>query len=52
MEYYVKLTKEELSNLAVFLERINLTGKEVPAYIKIIQAIQEAEVYESKEVEE
>ena len=39
----ILMSETTLQNLKVFLERITMTGKEVPAYIEIIQAIQNAE---------
>ena len=48
----VLLSNEDLSNLKVFLERVNLVGKEVPAYLNIMQNLSLAEVIdEKKEVE-
>ena len=37
------MSETTLQNLKVLLERITMTGKEVPAYIEIIQALQNAE---------
>lgn len=48
MEYTITLTQEQISNLSIFLERVSLTGKEVPAYIALIKAIQEAGKKEEK----
>lgn len=41
--YKILINEAALQNLKVFLERITMTGKEVPAYIEILQAIQKAE---------
>jgi len=35
----IELNEAQLKNLAVFLNRIQLTGAEVPAYLEIVQAI-------------
>lgn len=35
----IELTKEERDNLIVFLQRTRLTGNEVPAYVKILNAL-------------
>ncbi len=35
----LEFTEEQMKNLAVFLNRIQLTGAEVPAYLEIVQAI-------------
>jgi hypothetical protein len=42
----IKLTDEEESNLRVFLGRTQLTGQEVPAFIAILNRINNAEVVE------
>lgn len=44
----VLLSNEDLSNLKVFLERVNLVGKEVPAYLNIMQNLSLAEVIDEK----
>ena len=36
----IELTEEMRRNLLIFLERVTLQGKEVAAYIQIIQALQ------------
>ncbi len=36
----VELTEEVKRNLFIFLERVTLQGKEVSAYVQIIQALQ------------
>ena len=43
MEYTINIDEQTLNNLKVFLERINLTGKEVPAYLNVIQALNSAQ---------
>lgn len=43
----LKLDSQDVGNLKIFLNRVQLTGQEVAAYTKIIQAIYWAE----KEVE-
>ena len=40
----IKLTDEELNNLKVFLGRCDLKGNEVPAFIEILNRINNAEV--------
>lgn len=35
----LEFTDDQMKNLAVFLNRIQLTGAEVPAYLEIVQAI-------------
>ena len=44
----VLLSNEDFSNLKVFLERVNLVGKEVPAYLNIMQNLSLAEVIDEK----
>lgn len=41
--YKLMLTEEDRKNLILFLERVNMTGKEAIAYLQILQAIQKAE---------
>ena len=45
----IKISKQDLNNLMLFLDRVHLTGKEVPAYIKIVQILSEAEELEDTE---
>lgn len=45
----IELTEEERTNLATFLQRVNLSGKEVPAYIAIVEAINNAALQKVKE---
>jgi hypothetical protein len=35
----LEFTEDQMKNLAVFLNRVQLTGAEVPAYLEIVQAI-------------
>lgn len=35
----IELTKEQRDNLIAFLNRVQLTGAEVPAYLEIVQAL-------------
>lgn len=37
--YQVILTEEDLKNATILLERVELTGKEVPAYVRIQRAL-------------
>ena len=41
--YKILLRPEAIGNLRILLERVNLTGKEVAAYIEILQALDKAE---------
>ncbi len=36
---YIELTEQQHKNLLAFLNRINMTGAEVPAYLDILGAI-------------
>lgn len=47
--YKIKTSKTTINNIKVFLERITLTPKEVPAYLDIIQTLEKAEKIEEKE---
>lgn len=47
----ILLQKEDFANLKVFLDRVNLTGKEVPAYLSIMQKLSEAEIVDDKKKE-
>ena len=38
----IKLTKRQLEYLKIFLERVTLSGKEVPAYLDLIKAINDS----------
>ena len=46
----IEFTDEQRDNLATFLQRVSLTGKEVPAYIAIVEAINKASLGEVEEV--
>jgi len=35
----VELTEKQKQNLLIFLNRVQLSGAEVPAYIEIVQAV-------------
>lgn len=48
----ITLTEQDFNNLRIFLERVNLTGKEVPAYLNIMQNLSEAEVIDEKKESE
>lgn len=43
----IELTKEQRDNLIAFLNRVQLTGAEVPAYLEIVQALNKP--FEKKE---
>ena len=45
----IKLTDEELNNLKVFLGRCDLKGNEVPAFISILNKINNTEVIKDGE---
>lgn len=45
----MNLTKEELHNLLVFLERAQMTGKEAAAYISLVQKITQYAAEKQKE---
>lgn len=38
----LELTMEEINNMMVFMERVELKGKEVPAYNALVYKIQQA----------
>ena len=38
----LEFTEDQMKNLAVFLNRVQLSGAEVPAYIEIVQEINES----------
>lgn len=48
----IELTEQDISNLKIFLSRVQLTGQEVPAYTQILQAIYKAEEEKPKKVGE
>ena len=48
----LKLTEVQLNNLKAFLERVDLKGNEVPAYVDIINAINQVELEAQKSEKE
>lgn len=46
----ITLTEQDFNNLRIFLERVNLTGKEVIAFVSIMQSLSKAEPLELPEV--
>lgn len=38
----VEFTEQEISNLMVFLKRVDLKGGEVPAFLPIVQKLEQA----------
>lgn len=36
---YIELTEQQKNNLILFLNRVNMTGAEVPAYVDLLGAI-------------
>ena len=49
--YIVKVTEQDLNNLKIFLERVDLKGKEVIPFVNILKAIQEAKKEDPEKVE-
>ena len=49
-ELVVKFTKQELSNLLVFLQRIQLKGEEASEYVKIANKISQSIPREFSEI--
>lgn len=41
--FNIKLTEQELKNLAIFLKRVNLKGEEAGEYVNLINKINKAE---------
>lgn len=39
----IELSAAQIKNLKIFLERVSLSGKEVPAYVEIINALDDTE---------
>ncbi len=39
METTIKLTKQQKDSLVAFLQRVQLTGAEVPFYVELVAAI-------------
>lgn len=48
--YIVKVTEQDLNNLKIFLDRVDLKGKEVIPFVNILKAIQEAKEEELEKV--
>lgn len=48
-EIAVKFTKQEIVNLNELLSRVQLTGKEVPAYVQIMNKINGVSAEQNKE---
>ena len=48
-EIIVKLTMQEHANLKEFLSRVQLVGKEVPAYVGILTKLNEALIAQNKD---
>lgn len=46
MPVIVKLTKNELNDLKIFLGRTELKGTEVPAYVKVMNQLNKAQEME------
>ena len=42
-QYNIKLNKVQLDSLKSFLERSNLSGREIQSFISIVQAVNDAE---------
>jgi hypothetical protein len=42
-QYNIKLNKQQLESLKSFLERTNMSGREVQSFISVVNAINEAE---------
>lgn len=45
----IKLTEQQLNNLCIFLERVELKGNEVPAYVEIRNALSNPIIEEETE---
>jgi len=39
----IKLTEQQYNNLKVFLQRVELKGNEVPAFLEIVQALENSQ---------
>lgn len=50
--YNMRLTQQDLNNLKLFLDRVDLKGKEVLPFINLLKAISEAREDENKKVGE
>jgi hypothetical protein len=42
-QYNIKLNKQQLESLKSFLERTNMSGREVQSFISVVNAVNEAE---------
>ena len=42
-QYNIKLNKQQLESLKSFLERTNMSGREVQSFISLVNAVNEAE---------
>lgn len=52
MDYKIILNETSLNNLKLFLERTNMSGKEVLAYLNIVEALNLATPIESHTTKE
>lgn len=43
----IELTEQQLNNLQVFLQRLDLKGNEVPAFVEIMNALNKPVIDES-----
>jgi hypothetical protein len=48
-EVIVRFTKQDVANLIELLSRVQLTGKEVPAYVQIVNKVSGASAEKNKE---
>lgn len=48
--YKLEADQQTINNLKIFLERITLTPKEIPAYVDIIKVLEKAEKIKDKKV--
>lgn len=48
MKIVITLNQEQAANLVIFLQRTKLDGKEVPAYMEIVNAVNGAQRVEEK----
>jgi hypothetical protein len=44
----IEFTKDQLKDLAIFLQRTNLTGMEVPAFLTLVNIINNAQLADEK----
>jgi hypothetical protein len=52
MEFRVKFKESDIKNLAVFLDRVELKGQEVSAFVRIQNAVLSAEKISSENTKE